>query len=298
MPLKIIQGNIHQESFDVVVESTYEAKYVEESLYFIDFFSLHEYANTKGPIALTQAALLRNIDGSPTPFKIYVVGPRYRENEPVSNIRLLKESYLNCLTLASKNALKSIGFPLISSGGKNFPKKLAFEVAKHTIETYLERFNLDVTLIVHDAASVRVAKAYLDDVTSYVQKHYDEGIKELTFPKKPQAVFHETLRRIILVKNLHEVKMYQAAHISKAHYHKIITGKSVPSRKTCMLLVIAMQLTVDEAQELMRSAGYTFSASSHFDLIVEFHLKKGLYDLDQLDQTLYQYTNDTLRKYE
>ena len=92
--------------------------------------------------------------------------------------------------------------------------------------------------------------------------------------------------------------MYKAAYISKAYYHKIITGKSMPSRKTVLAMIMAMQLNYQDATTFLHAAGYQFSRSSHFDMIVEYHVKQGLYDFDQLDQTLYQITQETLRKYD
>jgi hypothetical protein len=103
---------------------------------------------------------------------------------------------------------------------------------------------------------------------------------------------------LIRDKNIKEVAMYKSAFISKAYYHKIITGKSLPSRKTVMALLIAMKLGEEEAKRFLHAAGYQFSASSHFDMIIEYHVKKGLYDFEQLDQTLYQLTEETLRKYQ
>ena len=295
MPLKIIQGDINQLKVDGMVDPTYKNHFLLESEFFIDEIAINHH-NTIDSNILTHAAIIKNPEGL-APFKIYVVGPHFYKGLFKQNIQLLKESYLNCLMLASKHQLQSIAFPLISSGGKKFPKKLAFEVAKHTIEGYLIEYDLDVTLVVYDIESILFAEKYLDEVKAYITSRYQQPSKD-PFPKKPDKAFHEKLIQMIHQKEINDVKMYQSAHLSKAHFHKLITGKSLPSRKTALLLVIAMRLNIHEAIDLLKSAGFTFSNTSHFDLIVEYHIKSNIYDLDQIDQTLFQYTSDTLRKYD
>ena len=53
-------------------------------------------------------------------------------------------------------------------------------------------------------------------------------------------------------------------------------------------------LKIDEALDLLSRAGYTLSNSSKFDLIVKYFLEKEEYDIDVLNQILYDYGLDTL----
>ena len=70
-------------------------------------------------------------------YVFHAVGPIYRggtHGEP----ELLKNAYLSCLNLASKNAVKSVAFPSISTGVYGYPIKEAAKIALTTVIDYLK----------------------------------------------------------------------------------------------------------------------------------------------------------------
>ncbi len=77
-------------------------------------------------------------------YIIHTVGPRYVDGNHGER-KLLENCYKNSLELAKKNNIKSIAFPLISSGIFGYPVDEALEVAKETIEKY--KGDLDVYLV-------------------------------------------------------------------------------------------------------------------------------------------------------
>jgi transcriptional regulator with XRE-family HTH domain len=108
-------------------------------------------------------------------YTMHVVGPRYHQHNHDFSVELLKASYLNCLHLAYKEDIKSIAFPLISAGGKGFPKAIAFETAKETIDMFLAEYtNIDVTLVVYEDSMYEVAKKYIEKVSDYIEDTYIE----------------------------------------------------------------------------------------------------------------------------
>jgi O-acetyl-ADP-ribose deacetylase (regulator of RNase III) len=299
MPLKIIENDLYKMPLDAIVIPTYELKFAEYYDRFIEKETKVLYQYNGDPTFLTYAGILHSESHSPYNHLMMVVGPHFYKGRVPRNIRLLKESYENCLNLAKKLNIRSIGFPLISSGGKKFPKKIAFQVAKQTIEHFLKENDLEVYIVVFDKESILYAEEYIEPLDSYLEGHFRKTFKKsLSFPDKPLKMFHEVLIDLLNSYRIDPVKMYKKAFISKAHFHKLISGKGAPSRKTALLLTVAMELSLEDAIHLLASAGYTFNTSSHFDLIIEYHLKKKRYDLNELDQTLYQYTNETLKKYE
>ena len=72
----------------------------------------------------------------PAKYVIHTVGPIY-SRKPKDREDLAK-SYLNCLEIASKNSLKSISFPSISTGIYGYPVKKASVIAITTIIEYLQ----------------------------------------------------------------------------------------------------------------------------------------------------------------
>lgn len=76
---------------------------------------------------------------------IHTVGPVWHggaQGEPA----LLAECYRNSLRLASKNGIKTIAFPAISTGVYGYPKEKAAVIAVNTIRDFLKEHDMEVIL--------------------------------------------------------------------------------------------------------------------------------------------------------
>jgi len=93
-----------------------------------------------GEAVITEAFNLSN------KFVIHCLGPIYGIDKPED--KLLRNCYLNALTLADKNNIKSIAFPAISTGAFGYPIEVAAEVAIKTI--------IDTTNIMNNTEVVRI----------------------------------------------------------------------------------------------------------------------------------------------
>jgi len=62
----------------------------------------------------------------------------FRENLVMAK-QCLRETYLNCLTLASENKLRSIAFPAIATGLYRFDPDLAAQIAVETTRNWLQK---------------------------------------------------------------------------------------------------------------------------------------------------------------
>ena len=67
---------------------------------------------------------------------IHTVGPIYDEDQNCGE--LLASCYINSLEVARKNGLKSVGFPLISTGAYGYPLHEAIEIALEAVMAYFE----------------------------------------------------------------------------------------------------------------------------------------------------------------
>ena len=67
-----------------------------------------------------------------------------------------------------------------------------------------------------------------------------------------------------------------------------------PKAKTLYAFIIVLQLTLDEAVDLLASAGDAFSSASRLDLAVKFCVEKGIGDLDEVNNALYELGMETL----
>ena len=118
----------------------------------------------------------------------------------------------------------------------------------------------------------------LDDVLEHINDTFQ------------QAMFYH-----IDSKHLDEVKVYNDAHIDRRLFSKIRSNKDFkPSKKTAICLCMGLKLNLDETNDLLEKAGYTLSHSSKADLIVEYFITIKEYNLDILNQVLYDYGEDIL----
>lgn len=100
-------------------------------------------------------------DGFRLPAKriIHTAGPVWRGGG-CGEEELLRSCYVKSLDLAKANGLKSIAFPLISSGIYGYPKAAAAAVAVSAIKAFLEENdkgnNMEATLVAYDEDTARV----------------------------------------------------------------------------------------------------------------------------------------------
>ncbi len=57
----------------------------------------------------------------------------------------------------------------------------------------------------------------------------------------------------------------------------------VPNKKTVLAFTIALELSLDEAKDLLASAGFALSRSSKTDIIVAYFLQNKIYDMFELN---------------
>ena len=107
--------------------------------------------------------------------------------------------------------------------------------------------------------------------------------------------FNEALLRLIDDKGMTDTEVYKKANIDRRHFSKIRTGKGYTPKKPAILaLAIALELDLDEAEDLLAKAGYAFSPSRKFDVIVQYFIIKGQYDIDEINEVLFHYDQPLL----
>lgn len=131
----------------------------------------------------------------------------------------------------------------------------------------------------------------------------DEKKKEIPLPKflKPKRkledllkevedTFSESLLRWIMKKDKTNPEVYKKANMDRKLFSKILNNKDYkPSKLNALALAIALELNLDEAKDFIGRAGYALTHSSKFDIIIEWFILQGNYDVFEINEVLFAF---------
>lgn len=107
--------------------------------------------------------------------------------------------------------------------------------------------------------------------------------------------FSTTLLELIDRKGMTDVQVYKRAHMSRQLFSRIRSDADYrPAKKTVLALAIALKLSLDETRILLERAGFALSHASKRDVIVEFFIRNGNYDLFAVNEALYEFDQPLL----
>ena len=105
-----------------------------------------------------------------------------------------------------------------------------------------------------------------------------------------EETFSEALLRTIDERGLDDPTVYKRANIDRKLFSKIRSNPAYqPKKTTALALAIALELSLDETLDLIGRAGYTLSHANVGDLIVEYFIERGCFDLFTINETLFSF---------
>ena len=254
---------------------------------------------------------------------IHAVGPRWRDGKHGEREKLVS-CYRTSLALAKEHGCETVAFPLISSGIYGYPKDQALKVAIDTISDFLLENDMTVYIVIFDRKAYQISEklfsdiaAYIDD--TYVDAHTDSRASQLRRMQMlseeaicgaPMAAstkslddalsqidesFSEMLLRKIDEKGMTDAQCYKKANIDRKLFSKIRSDKLYkPSKPTALAFAIALELSLDETKEMLMKAGFALSHSNKFDIIIEYFIEHGNYNVFEINEALFAFDQSLL----
>ena len=264
---------------------------------------------------------------------IHTVGPVWLGGE-FNEEETLYSCYSKSLQKAVELKCKSVAFPLISTGIYGFPKDRALHIAINAISEFLLSNDMDVSLVVFDKESFQISAKLFQNIQSFIDENYvakqkaaeysprgknlifasqldDDfagnvpALGDVKFNKSlgdfldesEEETFQEKLFQLIDERGLTDVQVYKKANFSRKLFSKIRCNVDFqPNKKTALSLAIALELSLEETEDLLDCAGVTLSSSKKFDLIIKYFIINKNYDLFEINTALFEYNCPLLQE--
>ncbi len=115
-------------------------------------------------------------------------------------------------------------------------------------------------------------------------------INNFIINNKDDDTFQTKLFKLIDDRNLKDSDVYNKAYIDRRLFSKIRNDKNYhPSKETIILLGLSLELNEKEIEDLLASASYFLPMNTTFDLIIRFCFKEHIYDVNEVNNFLYDH---------
>lgn len=324
MPFEIVRNDIVNMKVDAIVNTANPKPIIGAGT----DKAVHDKAGARlllarkeiGNIAVGEAAITPAFDLDAN-YVIHTAGPIWRDGKS-SEEALLASCFKNSLRLAKEKGCESIAFPLISTGSYGFPKPLALQIAVRDISSFLMENEMQVYLVVFEKQSFELSEKLFKSVSSYIDANYvsdkmsleygtskvrrfdyeemllRESSYEITskIPNLDDMLnnldkgFSETLLYLIDRTGKKDSEIYKKANVDRKLFSKIRNNADYrPSKATAIAFAIALELSMDETDDLLARAGIALSQSNKFDVIVRYFIENKKYDIFELNSVLFEF---------
>lgn len=328
MPLEIVRNDITKMAVDAIVNAAKESLLggggVDGCIHRAAGPELLQECRTLGDCR-TGEAKITGAYRLPCRYIIHTVGPvwnggKYGEREQLASC------YRTSLALAKEHGCETVAFPLISSGVFGYPKDQALRVAVDTISEFLAENDMTVYIVIFDRAAYQIGNKLFADIAAYIDDHYvdahtdsrRERLRRMSVLEGRalsagaaaapmvadnlddllahlDAGFSETLLKLIDHSGKKDSEIYKKANVDRKLFSKIRNNPDYkPSKATAIAFAIALELNLDETRDLVARAGYALSASSKFDVIIEYFIRQKKYDIFEINEALFAFDQSLL----
>ena len=219
----------------------------------------------------------------------------------------LRACYAKSFALAVEYSCKSIALPIIASDKLGYQKSLSQKTALECIQSFLKTYtDITVFLVLPGKTGIMLPGNQYTEVNKFFDKHYVEGNPQET--SDPEANKTDTscsdlsthdfiayLCHQLEIKKLSHDNLCLKANITSETLTSLLKNSGTfPAKNTITAIGMALELSIDELKEFLSLAGYTMSHNSKFDLIIEYCISKGMYNVFDVNQVLFRFEQDLL----
>jgi len=182
MPFKIVRNDITKMNTQAIVNTANDQAVVgtgcDSAIYnAAGFDELLAYRRDKiGAVPEGEAFITPGFNLK-AEYIIHAVSPLYINGDSGEEEKL-RLCYKNSLRLALKYSIKSIAFPLISTGGFGYPKEEGMRIAVDEINAFLLENDMLIYLVVFDDKTVSLGGKIYPDLEEYIDQNYVEEKRE------------------------------------------------------------------------------------------------------------------------
>ncbi len=332
MPLEIVRNDITKMKVDAIVNAANESLLggggVDGAIHSAAGDGLLAECRTLGGCKTGKAKITGGYK-LPAKYVIHTVGPVYNDGNHGEKA-LLESCYRESLALAKAKNCETVAFPLISSGAYRYPKDKALKVAVDIISDFLLENEMTVYIVIFDRAAYRISEKLFADIAEYIDDNYEEkhtdylreGMR-MNAPAQPpfgwlkadlcscksvsaetdlsaklcqlDESFSEMLLRKIDEKGMTDAECYKKANIDRKLFSKIRSDIHYkPSKPTAIAFAISLELSLAETEDMLKKAGFALSHSNKFDIIIEYFISRGNYNIFEINEALFAFDQSLL----
>lgn len=196
MPFQIVRNDITKMNTDAVVNTANRNPIVGPGCDYAIYqgAGLEELLAVREQIGAVEPGEVFLTPGFALPAKyiIHAVSPLYIRQNGKEEAQL-RSCYRKSLELARKQGLKSIAFPLISTGSFHCPKEDGLRIAIDEINRFLMKHEMLVYLVVFDETSAALGSRLVPDLEEYISRTYVEEKQQEEYFDFPSAAKEKKL---------------------------------------------------------------------------------------------------------
>ena len=329
MPLEIVRNDITKMTVDAIVNAANESLLggggVDGAIHYAAGPKLLAECKTLGGCKTGKAKITGGYN-LPAKYVIHTVGPIYEDGKHGEKA-LLESCYRESLALAKEHKCEMVAFPLISSGVYGYPKDQALKVAIDVISDFLLENEMKVYIVIFDKAAYKISEKLFSDIAEYIDDNYvdehtdyrresmrinmpmqsimaadmceckamatDEDLDEIL--GRIDESFSQMLLRKIDEKGMTDAECYKKANIDRKLFSKIRSDVNYkPSKTTAIAFAISLELSLEETEDMLKKAGFALSHSNKFDIIIEYFISKGNYNIFEINEALFAFDQSLL----